>query len=84
MWANKAASFLSCSSELARILRQCLKEPYRSKAIKRSSLEVYQSNFLNGTIISRELQNILENAMENSDIRVTSKQHIENDDKPGN
>jgi F-type H+-transporting ATPase subunit epsilon len=49
MWRQAAkVSYLQYSNEMAQILRQCLKEPYREKAMKSAQVFIKEKTFTNG------------------------------------
>jgi F-type H+-transporting ATPase subunit epsilon len=54
MWRQAGkVSYLQYSNEMASILRECLKEPYREKAIKSSKIWMKERLFQNGAEVGR-------------------------------
>uniref|UniRef100_A0A7S4Q818 ATP synthase subunit epsilon, mitochondrial n=1 Tax=Alexandrium monilatum TaxID=311494 RepID=A0A7S4Q818_9DINO len=50
MWRAAGVSYLRYSNEMASILRQCLKEPYREKAIARDAVHIVEKTWANGVV----------------------------------
>ena len=50
MWRAARVSYLQYSNEMAHILRQCLKEPFREKALEKSKTHIKEKFWANGTI----------------------------------
>ena len=49
MWRQAAkVSYLQYSNDMANILRECLKEPYREKALKSAKVWMKERTFQNG------------------------------------
>jgi len=54
MWRQAAkVSYLQYSNEMANILRECLKEPYREKALKSSKIWMKERVFQNGAEVAK-------------------------------
>jgi Mitochondrial ATP synthase epsilon chain len=49
----KSYSFLQAANEMGSLLRECLREPFREKAIKASSIAFKQRKFVNGLDMGR-------------------------------
>merc|ERR1712045_268323 len=50
MWRAAGVSYLRYSSEMASILRQCLREPYREKALQRDATHIVEKAWSNGAV----------------------------------
>uniref|UniRef100_A0A0G4FJL9 Uncharacterized protein n=1 Tax=Chromera velia CCMP2878 TaxID=1169474 RepID=A0A0G4FJL9_9ALVE len=55
MWRQAKVSYLQYSNEMAQLLRESLKEPFRSTALQRNQVHFKESIFQNGSIVSREI-----------------------------
>nr|ADV91194.1 mitochondrial ATP synthase F1 epsilon subunit-like protein 1 [Karlodinium veneficum] len=53
MWRAAGVSYLRYSNEMASILRQCLKEPYREAALKRDVTNITEKIWSNGLVTSK-------------------------------
>ncbi len=54
MWRQAAkVSYLQYSNDMANILRECLKEPYREKALKSAKVLMKERIFQNGAEVSK-------------------------------
>nr|ADV91195.1 mitochondrial ATP synthase F1 epsilon subunit-like protein 2 [Karlodinium veneficum] len=53
MWRAAGVSYLRYSNEMASILRQCLKEPYREAAMKRDVTNITEKVWTNGLITAK-------------------------------
>eukprot|EP00448_Togula_jolla_P040007 CAMPEP_0170621842 /NCGR_PEP_ID=MMETSP0224-20130122/28813_1 /TAXON_ID=285029 /ORGANISM="Togula jolla, Strain CCCM 725" /LENGTH=99 /DNA_ID=CAMNT_0010948121 /DNA_START=73 /DNA_END=370 /DNA_ORIENTATION=- len=55
MWRAAGVSYLRYSNEMAQVLRQCLREPYREKAMKRGETHLVEKVWANGTVQAKVL-----------------------------
>jgi len=53
MWRATGVSYLRYSNEMASILRQCLKEPYREKALARDKVHMVEKIWAGGSVQSK-------------------------------
>merc|ERR1712061_705675 len=53
MWRAAGISYLRYSSEMASILRQCLREPYREAALQRDTVHLAEKAWANGAVQSK-------------------------------
>jgi F-type H+-transporting ATPase subunit epsilon len=54
MWRQAAkVSYLQYTNDMANILRECLKEPYREKALKSAKVWMKERIFQNGAEVSK-------------------------------
>ena len=54
MWRQAAkVSYLQYSNDMANILRECLREPYREKALKAAKVWMKERTFQNGAEVSK-------------------------------
>eukprot|EP00811_Abedinium_folium_P022145 NODE_31440_length_396_cov_5.661710.p3 GENE.NODE_31440_length_396_cov_5.661710~~NODE_31440_length_396_cov_5.661710.p3 ORF type:complete len:75 (-),score=17.70 NODE_31440_length_396_cov_5.661710:94-318(-) len=66
MWRSAGVTYLRYSNEMASVLRQCLKEPYRSKALARETTHVVEKTWANGNVQSRVVYDNLRSGFEAS------------------
>lgn len=66
MWRQAAkVSYLQYSNEMAQILRGCLKDPYREKAMKAAQVFIKEKTFVNGAETRKiEIETLQEAFME--------------------
>lgn len=53
MWRSAGVSYLRYSNEMASILRQCLREPYREAALAKDKTNILEKVWANGVIASK-------------------------------
>merc|ERR1712046_146194 len=64
MWRAAGVSYLRYSNEMAGILRQCLREPYRTAALARDQTHVLEKVWVNGAPAQRMQHNEISKAFE--------------------
>ncbi|CEL99533.1 unnamed protein product [Vitrella brassicaformis CCMP3155] len=62
MWRNAKVSYIQYTTEMANILRQCLKEPYRSKALSRGQVHLKEAIWQGGVAQSKTTINDMKSA----------------------
>jgi len=55
MWRAAGVSYLRYTNEMASILRQCLREPYREKALQKDATHLMEKVWANGVVQSKNL-----------------------------
>eukprot|EP00439_Symbiodinium_sp_Y106_P074041 s369_g14.t1 len=55
MWRAAGVSYLRYSNEMAAILRQCLREPYREKALQKNTIHLLEKAWVNGAVQSKNV-----------------------------
>mmetsp|Transcript_14149 Transcript_14149/g.24872 ORF Transcript_14149/g.24872 Transcript_14149/m.24872 type:complete len:92 (+) Transcript_14149:2-277(+) len=55
MWRAAGVSYLRYTNEMATILRQCLREPYREKALQKDATHLVEKIWVNGTVQTKTL-----------------------------
>ncbi|CAD2113394.1 mitochondrial ATP synthase F1, epsilon subunit, putative [Plasmodium vinckei] len=68
MWKAANVSYTRYASEMAHILRKCLKDPYSDIALERSKMHLREIIYKDGKPISQELHEEFEKAFKNLDI----------------
>ena len=58
MWRAAGVSYLQYSTEMATILRQCLKEPVRSKVLAKNELWILEKKWVNGVEAARARESL--------------------------
>mmetsp|Transcript_78876 Transcript_78876/g.221305 ORF Transcript_78876/g.221305 Transcript_78876/m.221305 type:complete len:109 (+) Transcript_78876:2-328(+) len=53
MWRAAGVSYLRYTNEMASVLRQCLKEPYREQALQRDVIHLAEKTWANGAVQSK-------------------------------
>jgi len=53
MWRAAGVSYLRYTNEMASTLRQCLKEPYREKALAKDATHLLEKVWANGNVMSK-------------------------------
>ncbi|CBZ55348.1 putative ATP synthase epsilon chain [Neospora caninum Liverpool] len=64
MWRSSGVSFTRYASEMAALLRQCLKEPYRTQAMQRNQIHLKETVYQQGQVLTRETFNDIKKAFE--------------------
>jgi len=64
MWRASGVSYLRYSNEMASILRQCLREPYREKAMQKDATHMLEKVWANGNVQAKVLINDLSKGFE--------------------
>lgn len=64
MWRSLGISYSRYASEMAEILRRCLKEPYRSKLHQRNQVHIKELVFKDGEVQSKEIYERLQKAFD--------------------
>lgn len=54
------------SNEMAAILRQCLREPYREKALQKNTVHLLEKTWVNGTVASKTVLDDLSKGFDTS------------------
>eukprot|EP00441_Pelagodinium_beii_P044132 CAMPEP_0197651734 /NCGR_PEP_ID=MMETSP1338-20131121/33901_1 /TAXON_ID=43686 ORGANISM="Pelagodinium beii, Strain RCC1491" /NCGR_SAMPLE_ID=MMETSP1338 /ASSEMBLY_ACC=CAM_ASM_000754 /LENGTH=74 /DNA_ID=CAMNT_0043226455 /DNA_START=73 /DNA_END=297 /DNA_ORIENTATION=- len=55
MWRAAGVSYLRYTNEMATVLRQCLREPYREKALAKDATHLMEKVWVNGSVQSKTL-----------------------------
>eukprot|EP00389_Voromonas_pontica_P013008 GDKH01020049.1.p1 GENE.GDKH01020049.1~~GDKH01020049.1.p1 ORF type:complete len:72 (+),score=6.02 GDKH01020049.1:162-377(+) len=66
MWRNVKVSYIQYSAEMGDLLRKCLKEPFRTKAINRNLTHIKESKFSGGAVQSRTVYESMEAAFKDA------------------
>lgn len=66
MWRAAGVSYLRYSNEMAAILRQCLREPYREKALQKNTVHLLEKTWVNGTVASKTVLDDLSKGFDTS------------------
>ncbi|CRG97626.1 mitochondrial ATP synthase F1, epsilon subunit, putative [Plasmodium gallinaceum] len=65
MWKAANVSYTRYASEMAEILRKCLKDPYSDIALERSKMHLKETIYKDGKPISQELHEEFQKAFKN-------------------
>ncbi|CRH02486.1 mitochondrial ATP synthase F1, epsilon subunit, putative [Plasmodium relictum] len=65
MWKAANVSYTRYASEMADILRKCLKDPYSDIALERSKMHLKETIYKDGKPISQELHEEFQKAFKN-------------------
>ncbi|SBT80755.1 mitochondrial ATP synthase F1, epsilon subunit, putative [Plasmodium malariae] len=65
MWKAANVSYTRYASEMADILRRCLKDPYADIALERSKMHLRETIYKDGKPISQELHDEFQKAFKN-------------------
>ena len=66
MWRAAGVSYLRYSNEMAAILRQCLREPYREKALQKNTVHLLEKTWVNGSVASKTVLDDLSKGFDTS------------------
>jgi len=66
MWRAAGVSYLRYSNEMASILRQCLREPYREAALAKDKPNIMEKTWANGVVASKQLIENMKTGFENN------------------
>ncbi|SOV77787.1 mitochondrial ATP synthase F1, epsilon subunit, putative [Plasmodium reichenowi] len=65
MWKAANVSYTRYASEMADILRKCLKDPYSDIALERSKMHIRETIYKDGKPVTQELYEEFEKAYKN-------------------
>eukprot|EP00418_Pyrodinium_bahamense_P078110 CAMPEP_0179055184 /NCGR_PEP_ID=MMETSP0796-20121207/23169_1 /TAXON_ID=73915 /ORGANISM="Pyrodinium bahamense, Strain pbaha01" /LENGTH=75 /DNA_ID=CAMNT_0020751827 /DNA_START=71 /DNA_END=298 /DNA_ORIENTATION=- len=55
MWRAAGVSYLRYSNEMASIMRQCLKDPYREKAMAKDQVHLVEKFWAHGSVQAKQV-----------------------------